>query len=81
MDRFFYEDLQDTMIPEMLRSDLCGSILALLQLGVRDSVHFDYVDPPPVLSLKRGLEALHYLGEISDDGEITRMEKPWQNFR
>ncbi len=67
----FHEELNATAYPEILRSNLGNVVLTLLQLGVKDLVHFDFMDPPAPETLMRALELLNYLGGISDDGELT----------
>mmetsp|Transcript_19460 Transcript_19460/g.46952 ORF Transcript_19460/g.46952 Transcript_19460/m.46952 type:complete len:679 (-) Transcript_19460:145-2181(-) len=73
--RLFSEDafnkLADADIPEILRSNLATVILTLLNLGVKDIVHFDFMDPPSPETVMRALEALFFLGAMDADGELT----------
>jgi HrpA-like RNA helicase len=39
--------------------------------GIDDVVGFDYLDPPAMDSLKRGLEELLYLGALNQEGGLT----------
>mmetsp|Transcript_18653 Transcript_18653/g.39204 ORF Transcript_18653/g.39204 Transcript_18653/m.39204 type:complete len:698 (-) Transcript_18653:307-2400(-) len=66
-----FEKLDETSIPEVLRSNLGTVVLQLLKLGVTDLVHFDFMDPPAPETMMRALELLHYLGAISDEGKLT----------
>jgi len=67
----FESDLQKQTYPEILRSNLSSTILTLIQLGIHDVVHFDYMDAPAPETLMRALEQLHYLGCLDDEGELT----------
>eukprot|EP00186_Timspurckia_oligopyrenoides_P002088 CAMPEP_0182443068 /NCGR_PEP_ID=MMETSP1172-20130603/1905_1 /TAXON_ID=708627 /ORGANISM="Timspurckia oligopyrenoides, Strain CCMP3278" /LENGTH=797 /DNA_ID=CAMNT_0024638233 /DNA_START=114 /DNA_END=2507 /DNA_ORIENTATION=+ len=69
----FESDLIDTTYPEILRSNLSSVVLNLLKLGIRDLVHFDFLDPPAPETLIRALEQLHYLGAIDDEGALTQI--------
>mmetsp|Transcript_20968 Transcript_20968/g.37142 ORF Transcript_20968/g.37142 Transcript_20968/m.37142 type:complete len:700 (+) Transcript_20968:79-2178(+) len=71
----FTKDLQQQTYPEILRSNLSSTVLTLIQLGIHDVVHFDYMDPPAPETLMRALEQLHYLGCLSDEGDLTETGK------
>ena len=43
----------------------------ILNLGIKDLIRFDYLDPPVPEALMRALELLNYLGAIDDDCELT----------
>ncbi|GBG23781.1 ATP-dependent RNA helicase dhx8, partial [Hondaea fermentalgiana] len=72
-EKAFKQDLQEQTYPEILRSNLSTTVLTLLQLGIRDVVHFDYMDPPAPETLMRALEQLHYLGCLNDECELTEI--------
>ena len=63
--------MPDRAPPEGVRCDLSPGILSLLALGVRDVAHFDFIDPPSPLALKRALELLHALGAIDGGCKLT----------
>jgi pre-mRNA-splicing factor ATP-dependent RNA helicase DHX15/PRP43 len=48
-------------------------ILQLNKLGVRDILHFPFVDPPPTEILIRSLEELQCLGALTPDVNITEL--------
>jgi pre-mRNA-splicing factor ATP-dependent RNA helicase DHX15/PRP43 len=68
----FYNDLQVQSYPEVLRSRMETVVLTLLKLGIKDLVHFDFMDPPAPETMMRALEHLHYLGALNDEGELTK---------
>ena len=70
-EQAFNKDLQQQTYPEILRSNLASTVLTLIQLGIHDVVHFDYMDPPAPETLMRALEQLHYLGCLTDEGRLT----------
>jgi len=67
----FYNDLQETTYPEILRSKMSNVVLTLKKLGIDDLVHFDFMDPPAPETLMRALEVLNYLGALDDEGDLT----------
>ncbi len=72
-EKAFQEELQDNTYPEILKSNLSAVVLNLLKLGIKDLVHFDFIDPPAPETLMRALEALNYLGAIDDNGSLTKL--------
>lgn len=68
----FKKELIEQTHPEILRSNLCNTVLELKKLGVQDLVHFDLMDPPAPETMMRALEELNYLACL-DDGELTRL--------
>lgn len=76
----FEKELIPQTYPEILRSNLSSVILTLLRLGVKDLVHFDFMDPPAPETLMRALELLNYLGAISDEGELTQFGQMMADF-
>jgi len=70
-ERAFTKDLQEQTYPDILRSNLSSTVLTLIQLGITDVVHFDYMDPPAPETIMRALEQLHYLGCLDDNAGIT----------
>ena len=48
-------------------------VLTLLELGIEDLVHFDFMDPPAPETMMRALEQLNYLGALDDEGGLTSL--------
>jgi len=69
----FEKDLPDNTYPEILRSNLANTVLTLKKLGIKDLVHFDFMDPPAPETMMRALELLNYLGALDDEGELTEL--------
>ncbi|XP_049850339.1 uncharacterized protein LOC126322528 [Schistocerca gregaria] len=69
----FENELEDSTIPEIQRTNLCNVVLLLKSLGIHDLVHFDFMDRPPAETLMRALEQLYALGALNDRGELTKL--------
>ena len=63
----YNKELTEDTYPEILRSNLSSVVLTLKKLGIKDLVHFDFMDPPAPETLMRALELLNYLGALNDD--------------
>ena len=51
----YTDELIEDTYPEILRSNLAGVVLTLLKLGIKDLVHFYFMDPPAPETLMRAL--------------------------
>ena len=63
----FTNELPENTYPEILRSNLATVVLTLKKLGIKDLVHFDFMDPPAPETLMRALELLNYLAALDDE--------------
>ncbi|KIJ12487.1 hypothetical protein PAXINDRAFT_101199 [Paxillus involutus ATCC 200175] len=79
-ERDFMSELEEQTHPEILQSNLAITVSALLKLGVRDLVKFDYVDAPAPETLMRALELLNYLAALDDDGNLTALGSVMAEF-
>ncbi|KAJ1971255.1 hypothetical protein H4R35_005370 [Dimargaris xerosporica] len=68
----FMNELQDETVPEIQRSNLGMVVLQLMSLGINNLVTFDYIDPPPVDTIKNALGQLYVLGALNVKGEVTK---------
>ena len=46
----FREELFQSTIPEIQRTNLANTVLLLKSLGVKNLLEFDFMDPPPQVS-------------------------------
>lgn len=67
------EQLLDVVHPEIVRSNLAGTVLALKRLGVDNFVNFDFIDAPPPELLMRALELLGNIGCLDECGDMTEV--------
>ncbi|KAG8909357.1 DEAH-box ATP-dependent RNA helicase prp43 [Tulasnella sp. 408] len=79
-EKDFIKELEEQTYPEILRSNLANTVLELMKLGVKDLVHFDYMDAPAPETIMRALELLNYLAALDDDGNLTEMGKIMAEF-
>lgn len=63
--------LGEANIPEILRSDVSGTVLQLKALGVDNFVKLRWLDAPPPESMIRALEHLHVLEAIDDNARFA----------
>ncbi|KAJ1968746.1 Cyclin-dependent kinase catalytic subunit [Dispira parvispora] len=68
----YLNELPEHTIPEIQRSNLSMVVLQLMSLGINNLVTFDYIDPPPVETVKNALAQLYDLGALSVRGEVTK---------
>lgn len=66
-----FKTLEEETPPEILRTNLANVVLVMKASGIDDVVNFDYLDPPSLDTLKRGLEELLYLGALKQDSSLT----------
>ncbi|KAM6499208.1 P-loop containing nucleoside triphosphate hydrolase protein [Amanita muscaria] len=79
-EKDFINELEEQTHPEILRSNLSNTVLELVKLGIKDLVHFDYVDAPAPETLMRALELLNFLAAIDDDGNLTPLGRIMADF-
>ena len=60
-------------VPEILKSDLSGLVLALAEWGERDATRLAWMDAPPAGRLKAAQALLTTLGAIDQDGALTAL--------
>ncbi|KAJ2906286.1 pre-mRNA splicing factor ATP-dependent RNA helicase prp43 [Zalerion maritima] len=76
----FKKELIEQTHPEILRSNLCNTVLELKKLGIEDLVHFDLMDPPAPETMMRALEELNFLACLDDEGDLTRLGEMSSEF-
>jgi HrpA-like RNA helicase len=62
-------------IPEILRTDLSGTVLKMKLLGIKDILNFKFIDSPKPKQLKRAIRTLKLLSALDYDEEITETGK------
>lgn len=79
-EKDFVKELEEQTHPEILRSNLANTVLELVKLGIKDLVHFDYMDAPAPETIMRALELLNYLSAIDDEGDLTPLGQIMAEF-
>lgn len=67
-----FQALDDTLPPEIQRSNLAPLILQMKALGIDNIARFDFLTPPPAELIVRGLELLYSLGALDDYARLTK---------
>ena len=65
-----HRHLQDHELPEIHRRDLAGAVLQLLAWGESDPAAFDWLEPPPPLTVAGAMTLLERLGAC-ESGRLT----------
>ncbi|KAL7747311.1 hypothetical protein RI367_007365 [Sorochytrium milnesiophthora] len=76
----YQNELEESTIPEIQRTNLGSTVLLLKSLGINDLISFDFMDPPPAETLSRALEQLYALGALNDRGELTKLGRRMAEF-
>ncbi|KAK0447460.1 P-loop containing nucleoside triphosphate hydrolase protein [Desarmillaria tabescens] len=79
-EKDFMNELEDQILPEILRCNMSNTVLLLVKLGIKDLVRFDYVDTPAPETLMRALELLNFLSALDDDGNLTALGSVMAEF-
>ena len=76
----FHNELDDSTMPEIQRTNLNSVVLLLKSLGINDLMEFDFMDAPPAETLIRALENLYALGALNDKGALTKLGRQMAEF-
>ena len=76
----YQHELDDNAIPEIQRTNLGNVVLLLKSLGINDLVNFDYMDPPPMETLRLAFEQLYALGALNHKVELTKLGRRMAEF-
>ncbi|DBA85647.1 TPA: hypothetical protein ACH3X1_005222 [Trebouxia sp. C0004] len=76
----YRNQMSETTVPEIQRTNLGNVVLMLKSLGINDLMNFDFMDPPPSETLMRALEQLYALGALNDKGELTKLGRRMAEF-
>lgn len=66
-----FDQLPQSTVPEMQRSNLAPVILQLKALGIDNVLRFHFMSPPPAQSMVQALELLYALGGLDKDCRLT----------
>ncbi|CAF0887126.1 unnamed protein product [Adineta ricciae] len=76
----YQHELDNNTIPEIQRTNLGNVVLLLKSLGINDLVNFDYMDPPPMETLRLAFEQLYALGALNHKVELTKLGRRMAEF-
>ena len=63
-----YEEMEQTMKPEILRVHLGMAVTQLLQMGVKEIEKFQFVESPERGAIEQAIKSLLLLGAVTDNG-------------
>lgn len=79
-DRQFRDELMETSVPEIQRTNLGNVVLLLKSLGIKNLLEFDFMDPPPQDNIMNSLYQLWILGALDNTGDLTPMGRRMVEF-
>lgn len=74
-DRADYDARDAFTAPELLRSDLAGVILQMIDLGLGEPAEFPFIDAPVFSRWRDGYDTLRELAAIDDEHRLTEVGK------
>lgn len=79
-DRQYREELMESSVPEIQRTNLGNVVLLLKSLGVSNLLEFDFMDPPPQENIMNSMYQLWVLGALDNTGDLTPMGRRMVEF-
>ncbi|KAF2863450.1 pre-mRNA splicing factor ATP-dependent RNA helicase prp16 [Piedraia hortae CBS 480.64] len=79
-ERAMREELYQSPIPEIQRTNLSNTVLLLKSLGVKELLDFDFLDSPPQETITSSLYDLWALGALSNTGNLTPLGHQMTTF-
>jgi pre-mRNA-splicing factor ATP-dependent RNA helicase DHX38/PRP16 len=79
-DRQFRDELMESSVPEIQRTNLGNVVLLLKSLGVSNLLEFDFMDPPPQEIIMNSMYQLWVLGALDNTGDLTSLGRHMVEF-
>jgi pre-mRNA-splicing factor ATP-dependent RNA helicase DHX38/PRP16 len=79
-DRQFREEMLESSVPEIQRTNLSNVVLLLKSLGIQNIKEFDFMDPPPQDNITNSLYQLWIFGALDNTGDLTRTGRQMVEF-
>lgn len=76
----FHNEMFQSTIPEIQRTNLANTVLLLKSLGVKNLLEFDFMDPPPQDNLLTSMYQLWVLGALDNMGNLTPLGQKMSEF-
>eukprot|EP01064_Diplonema_japonicum_P023611 TRINITY_DN34023_c0_g1_i1.p1 TRINITY_DN34023_c0_g1~~TRINITY_DN34023_c0_g1_i1.p1 ORF type:complete len:1063 (+),score=318.19 TRINITY_DN34023_c0_g1_i1:46-3189(+) len=76
----FEHEMLPMTVPEIQRTSLSSVILLLKSLGVKNLLHFEFMDPPPQDNMTNSMYQLWMLGALNDKGDLTQVGHDMNEF-
>ena len=69
----FFQQLDETTVPEIQRTSLTSVVLSLKCMGIENVLDFQYLDPPEERMILEALRQLYYFQAIDREGRVTTL--------
>merc|ERR1719154_614096 len=79
-ERQYREELLESSVPEIQRTNLANVVLLLKSLGVENLLQFHFMDPPPEENILNSMYQLWILGALDNTGQLTNMGRKMVEF-
>ena len=79
-ERQYKDELMESSVPEIQRTNLSNVVLLLKSLGIHNLLNFDFMDPPPQSTIESSLYQLWVLGALDNKGDLTSMGRNMSEF-
>ncbi|OAF68975.1 Pre-mRNA-splicing factor ATP-dependent RNA helicase PRP16 [Intoshia linei] len=79
-NRQYRDELLESTVPEIQRTNLSNVVLLLKSLGVRDLLKFHFMDPPPKDTILNSMYHLWVIGALDNTGSITPLGRRLAEF-
>ncbi len=66
-----FEAMENESVPEIRRTNLASTVLAIKAMGIADVLQFRFIDPPDDTAIIDALKLLYWLAALDDRGAIT----------
>ncbi|KAK7064818.1 Pre-mRNA-splicing factor ATP-dependent RNA helicase PRP16 [Favolaschia claudopus] len=76
----YRNELFESTIPEIQRTNLANTVLLLKGLGVKNLLEFDFMDPPPQSNILNSMYQLWVLGALDNVGDLTPVGRKMNEF-
>ena len=76
----FYEQMDETTVPEIQRTSLTSVVLSLKCMGITNVLEFQYLDPPEERMILEALRQLYYFQALNQDGHVTLLGRQLVEF-
>ena len=79
-ERQYREELLESSVPEIQRTNLANVVLLLKSLGVENLLQFHFMDPPPEENILNSMYQLWILGALDNTGALTDIGRKMVEF-
>jgi pre-mRNA-splicing factor ATP-dependent RNA helicase DHX38/PRP16 len=76
----FLNEMFENNIPEIQRTNLANTVLLLKSLGVKNTLEFDFMDPPPQENIINSMYQLWVLGALDNVGDLTPLGRRMSDY-